>query len=225
MARLEDYVDVINRMDYNGQFEYVNIKKWIKLMPNYKDIINNMTKNEFVKISRQDLYTLGEKLDNNNKNEQIYEFIVKVLMWGYPNRSRLKYWVSNNESYILNICKIIIKYENYNDLISALKIEKSLGQSTYTKFLHFLRINNNDQYICQILDDNIRAILRLGVFDEFNTYNLNNRVSYNTYVRAMNEISTSLHINDVENLEVFLFSLRVYDNQLVLNQPKILLNT
>jgi len=224
MAILADYVDIINTMDYQAQFEIVNLQSWIELMPNYEQIIRNMSQNEYLRITRNDLYTLGQNIQNNNNYDNlVYEFIIKVLMWGYPTRSRLSRWIVNNNNYILNICECIVESENYNEFVCAFNEVNSLGQSTYTKFLHFLQIENDDHFKCQILDNNIRAILNSGVFDEFNDYNLNNRIYYNTYIRAMNEISTHLQVN-VEKIEMFLFSLRVYGNQLVLNQPKIILN-
>jgi len=179
-----------------------SIKKtnWTKT----KEVIKLFKKNDSMNISRTDLFELGESSEEVSK-----EFIIKVLMWGYPTAGRGKN-IQNALAKIEEISHYLTtsKKNNINeeDLINGIKLS-GIGLSTLSKFLFFLKIKMKE-YPTVILDLRLINMLRAATFDELTnlkeiTYSKAPKMYY-FYVKTISSISKKIGCS-VGQLEMFLF--------------------
>ena len=153
--RITDFAELIRCMPYREQafeikksnwlpeddkedrFKYQNdrIKEVFRLMIHHQNTFNTNMGREVIErdsfmISRNDLFYSSNDLD---------QFIIKVLMWGYPTKGRGKN-IDNflePENFNLFMDKLqeveINKYISLPDIQELLKTTKGLGFSTLSK--------------------------------------------------------------------------------------------
>jgi len=171
---------------------------------NIKEVVKLFDKNDSMNISRGDLFELGESSEEVSK-----EFIIKVLMWGYPTGGRGKN-IQNALAHIDDISQYLTnsKKNNINeeDLINGTKLS-GIGLSTLSKFLYFLKIEMKE-YPTVILDLRLITMLRKAGFDELTnlkeiTYSKGPKM-YCTYLKEISSLSKKIGCS-VGQLEMFLF--------------------
>ena len=77
--RIISFAEVIKNLPEDQHSFSIKKKNWT----NIKDVIKLFDENDSMNISRSDLFELGESSEVVSK-----EFIIKVLMWGYPTAGR-----------------------------------------------------------------------------------------------------------------------------------------
>ena len=200
--RIKDYSALIENLPYKNQSFIVKANNWSKystLCSDYKLFEDNSE----IRISRKDLF----EASTNTKL-----FIIKTLMWGYPNGGRggnIKKVLDT--SILYKVSEILDGYRNQNishdQFITDLKRIHGLGISTITKFLYFLNTKVNG-YPSLILDERIMRVVSEGVFEELNELGKLRRENaskkYPKYLKLMNELAEDIKVKP-DQLELFLF--------------------
>jgi cell division protein FtsI/penicillin-binding protein 2 len=152
------------------------------------------------------------RYDLINSSFDMDEFVIKVLMWGYPTKGRGK-----NIEKILepgnfkSLVDMLMKYReddiSIDQLIEGIKKIKGLGLSTMTKFTNFLNISING-HKAVIFDARIIDTLNSSRFEELksltgiNYHNKSKR--YLDYTKVLDHLSKQLGVES-EQIEMFLF--------------------
>ncbi len=199
---LQDFRDLIDNLNPNYHAFDIKAENWKKngLWGKFKDIFRGQ---EQITLTRFDL---------RNTKYDIEEFILKVLLWGYPTVGR-----GNN-------IKSLLEPANFIDLTKTLQIYREneishqqlekginrtngLGISTMSKFAHFLNASI-EGYPALILDTRLTKIINSNRFVELEQLNIkehNITGSYVHYLKLMHEISKDLGV-EAGQLELFLFT-------------------
>jgi len=227
--RITDYAELIRCMPYREQafeikkeiwlpenrekgFKYQNdrIEEVFKSMKHQQDILNSNAESDLkedysIMISRNDLF---------NSTWNLEEFVIKVLMWGYPSKGQ-----GNNVENILqsnnfnqtvkNLGNIRQKGNISNEEVKSL-FSDGLKLSTVSKFLYFLQIKI-DFESALILDKRvIYALTRKNGFEdeelkELRTLTYNNAPkNYSKYLRILNILASQIQAKP-DQVEMFLF--------------------
>jgi hypothetical protein len=228
--RITDYADLIRCMPYREQafeikkeiwlpenrekgFKYQNdrIEEVFKSMKHQQDSFNkNMGKyvieNDSFMISRNDLFYSSFDLD---------QFIIKVLMWGYPTKGRGRnidnFLEPENFSLFMSKLEEVDnnKYISLPDIQELLKKNKGLGFSTLSKILYFKRINV-ESIPALILDLRVISTLNSSRFkdfgiDQFKNLRYDNAVqNYISYLDFIHTLADHIK-TDADRVEMFLF--------------------
>jgi thermostable 8-oxoguanine DNA glycosylase len=199
--RIISFAEVIKQLPEDQHSFSIKKTNW----NNIKEVVKFFDKNDSMNISRSDLFELGESSEEVSK-----EFIIKVLMWGYPTGGRGKN-IQNALAKIDDISQYLTssKKNNINeeDLINGIKLIRGIGLSTLSKFLYFLKIEMKE-YPTIILDLRLITMLRKAGFDELTnlkeiTYSKGPKMYY-AYLKEMSSISKEIGCS-VGQLEMFLF--------------------
>jgi len=182
----------------------VNKKAWKKKFRR-KDLVKTILNCKgALRINR------GQLLKHQKYNE---EFIVKVLMWGFPTGGR-----GNNIKQVLKSKSIkkLSEYlisENLEEEWESIVLNKNekvpgLGISSLSKLLYFSRKRIQD-YRCVILDKNVADVINHSKFDEFGNFRVNlysnRKEEYVRYLEKMDDISKKLELSSPDKLEMFLY--------------------
>lgn len=198
--RIISFAEVIKNLPEDQHSFSIKKKNWT----NIKDVIKLFDENDSMNISRSDLFELGESSEVVSK-----EFIIKVLMWGYPTAGRGRN-IQNALAKIDDISEYLTssKKNNINeeDLFHGTKLS-GIGLSTLSKFLYFLKIKMKE-YPTVILDLRLITMLRKAGFDELAnlkeiTYSKGPKMYY-AYLKEISSISKKIGCS-VGQLEMFLF--------------------
>tara|TARA_B100000674_G_C37932282_1_gene958556 strand:- start:865 stop:1494 length:630 start_codon:yes stop_codon:yes gene_type:complete len=190
-----------------------NWERFFKL----KEIKKVFDKDEII-ISRKDLFKLAKD------QKKTTEFIVKVLMWGYPTGGR-----GNNIKNLLEekSYKALVDFiddneirnsnnqvENIKNKIKELKKNggKGLGISTISKLLYFLKVKIAGK-LSVILDQRIIDVLNKAEFKDFEelkdikmTSSISKYIdNYYQFLEKIASVNKDLAIKDVGKIEMFLF--------------------
>lgn len=178
----------------------------------FQSLNNNLfnNKNELT-ISRRDIFEI------NSEPEKIFEFIIKVIYWGYPKGMQ-----GNNFSRVIEpenierLFSLLLPYQkqksitkhDYFELVKEFKQIKGISLSTYSKFLYFLEVTI-DNLPCLILDRRIIKTIADKKFEDFSSilniyYGINAERQYINYLEITNNLAASLETKG-ENIEQFLF--------------------
>jgi hypothetical protein len=178
----------------------------------FQSLNNNLFSNKSdLTISRRDIFEI------NSEPDKIFEFIIKVIYWGYPKGMQ-----GNNFSKVIeqkNIEKLssilsqfqkqkVVTKQDYFHLIQEFKQIKGISLSTYSKFLYFLEVSI-DNLPCLILDRRIIKTIADKKFEDFFSipniyYGINAERQYINYLEIINNLAVSLETKG-ENIELFLF--------------------
>jgi len=202
---VRDQCFTTNRSNAKWQLAEIDNEKFQSLNSNLFSNKSELT------ISRRDIFEI------NSEPEKIFEFIIKVIYWGYPKGMQ-----GNNFSKVIeqkNIEKLssilsqfqkqkVVAKQDYFHLIQEFKQINGISLSTYSKFLYFLNLTI-DGLPCLILDRRIIKVIADRKFENFSSIN---NIYYGTnaekqkikYLEITNNLATSLGTKE-ENIEQFLF--------------------
>ena len=213
---ISDYKNLIDNMPVEGHAFTIKKKNWKRFFEN-KEIKEVFDKDEII-ISRKDLFKLAKD------QKKTKEFIVKVLMWGYPTGGR-----GNNMKNLLQekSYKALVDFiddneirnsnnqvENIKNKIKELKKNggKGLGISTISKLLYFLKVKIVGK-LSVILDQRIIDVLNKAEFKDFEelkdikmTSSISKYIdNYYQFLEKIASVNKDLAIKDVGKIEMFLF--------------------
>jgi len=162
-------------------------------------------KEQIVTISRFELF---------HKYQNLELFIVMVLMWGYPTKGRGKN-IENllKEPNITDLKNALSKFETkesitISEIKEMLKIG-SLGLSTLSKFLYFMRLKIGSNWTL-ILDQRVISVLNSGKYsdpgiEQFEPLRYDNALlHYDDYLIFINALAKDLQA-EPDQVEMFLF--------------------
>ena len=213
---ISDYKNLIDNMPVEGHAFTIKKKNWERFFK-LKEIKKVFDKDEII-ISRKDLFKLAKD------QKKTTEFIVKVLMWGYPTGGR-----GNNIKNLLEekSYKALVDFiddneirnsnnqvENIKNKIKELKKNggKGLGISTISKLLYFLKVKIAGK-LSVILDQRIIDVLNKAEFKDFEelkdikmTSSISKYIdNYYQFLEKIASVNKDLAIKDVGKIEMFLF--------------------
>jgi len=206
--KITDFAELIRCMPYREQAFDVKYEIWKGTEPSkiIENIFRNKDKNGIITISRNDLF---------QSNSDLVEFVIKVIMWGYPTKGRgnnidnfLK--SENFESFIETLVDAKKnKHISITDINNLMKNSTGLGFSTLSKILYFSRINY-ETMPALIFDLRVINALSAGRFNDsgieiFKKLRYDNALkNYNNYLRFMNLLAKKLQ-TEADRIEMFLF--------------------
>ena len=210
--KISSFENLIRELPYNLQSFDISESNW-KVDSQKKIVKKIFDDRASITLNRNDLVQ-----SSNN----IGEFIIKTLMWGYPTKGR-----GNNINNILekenfnNLVRILKGYKDadvtLNELKNDIKRIRGLGPSTMTKFTNFLNTRMEGKKAV-ILDLQVIKSINNGRFDEFKSLvGINERCQlsrYPEYLTIVDDLSRSLKV-DPDQIEqfMFLFGNRISENQ------------
>jgi len=194
-------------MPYAEQLGRSKKKTWEeKLIGNgkfAKNIVNLFGDDKEIEFSRADLF-------ESAKNDDLDNFLAKVIVWGYPrgprgdNFSSICKNIGSIKKLLTSANKGISDWQSHFDKLS--KID-GIGMSTYTKFLYFKRVKIGE-LPALILDIQVINALKRDVFLELkeisNIRNSNAHKFYPNYLACAHNIATKFD-TDADRVEMFLF--------------------
>ena len=222
MEKIKEYIKLIKKLPEKEHSFVIKEKNWNKRFELPAEDLKKYFKNGSLEISRGELFKLSKE-----QREVTEEFVIKVLMWGYPTGGR-----GNNIKTLLkpqNIKQIVAILNTYKhkDVLKTEELRKDLqgknkilglGLSTMSKFLYFLEIKiDNEHNRSVILDQIIIDVVNSELFTDFK--DLKKITSYNAptlyvkYLKKMKEIADDLEDCEVGQLEMFLF---IFGNKFML---------
>ena len=200
-----EYKDFIRSFPYKKQSFLIERKNWGEITFHHLEkIFSTYGNGEMVRLNREMLFEDAKSTE---------EFILKVLLWGYPTRGRGNNIEKLLEKENLEELKIILeKYKNNNvsteELVEDVSKIKGLGISTVSKFLYFLNAKI-DGFKALILDDQILNVINRKRILELNQLSSLKREQalkkYSKYLEKMSELSKELEC-EPDQIEIFLFS-------------------
>ena len=200
-----EYKDFIRSFPYKKQSFLIERKNWGEITFHHLEkIFSTYGNGEMVRLNREMLFEDAKSTE---------EFILKVLLWGYPTRGRGNNIEKLLEKENLEELKIILeKYKNNNvsteELVKDVSKIKGLGISTVSKFLYFLNAKI-DGFKALILDDQILNVINRKRILELNQLSSLKREKalkkYSEYLEKMSELSKELEC-EPDQIEIFLFS-------------------
>lgn len=206
--RIRDFEKFIREIPYEYQAFDIKHDHWknTKQSQIIESIFFQKNTAGIITISRFDLFFAVWNLE---------EFIVKVLMWGYPTKGR-----GNNIDNLLlpeNFDLLMSKLKNIDgkDYITILEVldflqVKGLGFSTLSKILYFMKLKV-ESLPALILDQ--RVINALNINSKFEDYGIERFKSlkyenatnhYVEYLQFMYELAMQLKVRP-DQIEMFLF--------------------
>lgn len=203
--KITDFANFIREIPHDQQSFDIKRSVW-KTEVSQKSIIDGIFDgNETITISRFDLFQSASNLQ---------EFVIKVLMWGYPTKGRGKN-IENllqpkNFDLLVMKLKMIEETNNLttNDILYFLAI-KGLGMSTLTKLLYFKRVTI-DSNLALILDQRVINALNSGRYSDFgiekflDMKNNNSVIKYMDYLHFTHNLADQMNVAP-DRLELFLF--------------------
>lgn len=178
--KITDFANFIREIPHDQQSFDIKRSVW-KTEVSQKSIIDGIFDgNETITISRFDLFQSASNLQ---------EFVIKVLMWGYPTKGRGKN-IENllqpkNFDLLVMKLKMIEETNNLttNDILYFLAI-KGLGMSTLTKLLYFKRVTI-DSNLALILDQRVINALNSGRYSDFGIEKFLDMKNNNSVIKYM----------------------------------------
>jgi hypothetical protein len=167
-------------------------------------LFDRFGKNNVVFLSRADLFDLA-------LSDDLSPFVLGTIIWGYPRGMRGNHFRDLLEHFddILGLLEAARK-ENITDWAAHFRKTRpirGIGLSTYTKFLHFLRVQVLGS-AALILDDRLIQVARRHVFADLIPLSSisahSARQRYPEYLSLMHRLAQSLNVNP-HALEMFLF--------------------
>lgn len=200
--KIQTFSDLIRALPVNSHSFDIQRKNW--QVKHQQHIINRI-------FEGKDTITLN-RFDLINANHDAEEFIIKVLLWGYPTKGRGKNIEKVLEPGNFNILvDMLMKYRendiSIDQLIQGIKTINGLGLSTMTKFTNFMNVRING-HKAVIFDARIIETLNSNRFEELksltgiNYHNKSRR--YLDYIKVLDDLSKQLDV-DSEQIEMFLF--------------------
>ena len=220
MEKIKEYIKLIKKLPEKEHSFVIKEKNWNKRFELPAEDLKKYFKNGSLEISRGELFKLSKE-----QREVTEEFVIKVLMWGYPTGGR-----GNNIKTLLkpqNIKQIVAILNTYKhkDVLKTEELRKDLqgknkilglGLSTMSKFLYFLKINIDVKgNPSVILDQRIIDVVNDKVFDDFDLPKITSYKApklYSEYLKRMKDIAEDLGCT-VGQLEMFLF---IFGNKFML---------
>ena len=232
---LKDYKRILNAIDHELMYADVsrsstniwgcNNRARIRVPKDVYDYF--MEKHKVIKIDDQDKFVISRKdvfdcFPKSDSDIEIITFYLTIFVWGYPNGGR-----GENLNSILNdeekIRKQYFYIKEYNSKMTLtnifeelkqdnLKI-KSMGPSTFTKILYFMRFRDGNGVSALIFDKVMQEMINSRRFFEINEklnkmgirhlYN-SDGISYGDFCKLMDELAKELNTS-LFAMEYFLF--------------------
>lgn len=160
-------------------------------------------KSNEVLISRADLHEYAQA-------EDLVPFVMATIIWGYPRGMR----GNHVQNLALRMPELVAHLrqakangiDDWDAHYSAMDIE-GVGLSTYTKFLHFLRVQVGG-LTALILDERLINVAKRQIFAQLEPLGClrvqNADARYLSYLRHMYEVAKELNVEPAA-LELFLF--------------------
>jgi len=212
MVKIKSYIELIRKLPEKEHSFVIKEKNWNKRFELSDDFLKKYFKNGSLEISRGELFKLPKE-----QREVTEEFVIKVLMWGYPTGGRgnniktlLKPQNKKQIVAILNTYKHqdVLKTEELRKVLQGKNKILGLGLSTMSKFLYFLKIDiDAKDNRSVILDQRIIDVVNDKVFDDFDLPKItsyNALKLYSKYLKRMKDIAEEVDCS-VGQLEMFLF--------------------
>jgi hypothetical protein len=207
--KITDFAELIRCMPYREQAFEVKYEIWKGTEPLkiVKNIFRDKDENGIITISRNDLF-------QNFYDSDLEEFVIKVIMWGYPSKGMYgkMYDFIKSEDFNAFIQELkIVEKNNIFDMteINKLLKFKGLKLSSLSKILYFMKIKV-ESYSALILDRRVINALSSGRFndndiDKFENMNFSNAIKY--YVKYLDFIDNLARQmkTEVDRVEMFLF--------------------
>lgn len=204
--KIIDFKNLIKAMPVDFQSFDINCKSWENIAQNQIiDKIFKATSNNVLTVSRFDLFHTECNLN---------EFVIKVLMWGYPTKGRginIETFLQP-ENYLPFIEKLneAVKKKNItmSEVLELLNT-KGLGFSTLSKILYFKEITIESKQTL-ILDRRVINALASGRFADqdieiFKNLKYENAIKhYVEYLKFMETLASQMN-TQADNIEMFLF--------------------
>ncbi len=201
--KLMEFQKLIQNIPYRNQAFDIKKDNW-KVESQQTLIDKIFNGKNIITINRQDLL---------NSTNDLGEFAIKTLMWGYPTKGRGK----NIENMLAQktfeeLIKVLERYRfadiSIDQLKNDIKLIPGLGLSTITKFTHFLdtTINGNKAVI---LDIQIIEAIKSNRFEDFEQFiEITYENAQNYYLRYLIKIDSLSRLLQVspDKVEVFLFT-------------------
>jgi hypothetical protein len=204
--RITDFENLIKAMPVEHQSFDTKYQTWKNTdQSQIIDKIFESTNNGTLTLSRFDLFNSGYNLD---------EFVIKVLMWGYPTKGRGKNINTflEQQHFCSFIKKLKISTSNKNITISdiyELLNTKGLGFSTLSKIMYFKKIEFEGR-LTLILDFRVIKTLNSGRFNDPGIENFknlryeNSLHHYSYYLDFMHSLAIQLNTQP-DRIEMFLY--------------------
>lgn len=204
--RITDFENLIRTMPVEHQSFDTKYQTWKNTdQSQIIDKIFESTNNGTLTLSRFDLFNSGYKLD---------EFVIKVLMWGYPTKGRGKNINTflEQQHFCSFIKKLGILAANKNITISdiyELLNTKGLGFSTLSKIMYFKKIEFEGRQTL-ILDFRVIKTLNSDRFNDPEIENFknlryeNSLHYYSYYLDFMHSLAIQLN-TQADRIEMFLY--------------------
>ncbi len=223
--KITDFKELIRCMPYREQAFDIKYEIWKGSKPSkiIENIFRDKNENGIITISRNDLF-------QNFYDSDLEEFVIKVIMWGYPTKGR-----GNNTDIFLepkNFYPFIDKFKeieskkfiSLTDIQKLLKSTKGLGFSTFSKILYFKGINI-EKFSALILDRRVINALNSGRFEDYGIETfLNLRYenaveNYGNYLNFMNYLAYQMK-TEPDKIEMFLFEFGMNLKELIDDNDK-----
>ena len=205
--KISDFKKFIREIPFEYQSFDIKYDHWkdVGKREIIESIFSYKNKNGIITISRNDLF-------QSSKN--LREFVIKVLMWGYPTKGRGRNIENflNKENFDGFISKFqeVEKKENITmSDINELLIYKGLKLSSLSKILYFKRIII-ENFPAMILDQKVINAISSGKFcdsefEQFKGLKYENSVNYYVkYLKFLNELAQQIG-TEADRIELFLF--------------------
>ena len=200
-----DFEKFIREIPYEYQAFDIKRKVWKNL--SQSTIIDKIFEdNEEVTLSRSDLFHAAFDLE---------EFIIKVLMWGYPSKGRGKnvdnLLLPDNFNQFIHKLKLLEEKDNIIllDVYDLVKI-KGLGFSTLSKILYFKKWKV-ESFRAMILDQRVINSLNHGSkfkdpgIEKFKMLSYDKAIGYyEDYLKFISELALRMNVLP-DQIEMFLF--------------------
>lgn len=211
--KITDFTELIKNLPYEYQSFDIKTSAW-KKVKSQKWLTDKIFEKEGKLNEKGDRVVILNRTDLMNPNLEIKEFIIKVLMWGYPTmgRGRNIENLLKEESFRKLIDCLNLYQEEQNITIKKLRGDikdiEGLGISTMTKFIYFLNIEVENQNAL-ILDLQVINAINLGRFEDLSTlkgisYENALKSKYLEYLKVLSELSTKMNCKP-DQIEMFLF--------------------
>lgn len=206
--KIKDFKLLIEALPFLQQSFTIKKSNWE--FANHENLVNDIfIDSQSITLPRNDLFTSAV---NAKTQQDLKEFIVKTLMWGYPTKGR-----GNNIMFLFQdqefdkLLNILEKYKSQN--VSSKQLQKDisevkgLGLSTMSKFMYFLnsRVENKQTVI---LDQRIIDTINLGKYEELHSLksigNHNAVFRYLDYLTIIDDLKAEMGV-EADKIEMFLF--------------------
>lgn len=205
---MKRFENLINELPYSDQVARSKRTTWEKLSYRKcgfaKKFVEVFGDKDEIELSRSDLF-------HSSRKDKLDEYIVKVIIWGYPRGPRGDNFsnICSNIDSLKNLLKSVKKkcIRNWENHIEKLSDIDGVGLSTYTKILYFRKIKIQGKRAL-ILDDRVISALRNKYFPELKEIDHigihNASKYYPNYLNCIHKISRK-HNHVPDKIELFLF--------------------